>query len=104
MALAQLRHRFRRQPGAYVAALGGMRLCRAHGIKVGLRFTMTERNVQSLPAMLDLVEAGYFDPGYNSTLLWTEGVQQFGAGQQAMIAGIASDTVSYNEFNAALGE
>jgi multiple sugar transport system substrate-binding protein len=54
--------------------------------------------------MLDLVNAGYFDPGYNSTLLWTEGVQQFGAGQQAMIAGIASDTVSYNEFNAALGE
>ena len=46
----------RRQPGAYDAALQGMRLCRAHGIKVGLRFTMTERNVESLPAMLDLVE------------------------------------------------
>lgn len=53
---------------------------------------------------LDLVAAGFFEPGYASTLLWTEGVQQFGAGRQAMIAGIASDTVSYNEFNAALGE
>jgi multiple sugar transport system substrate-binding protein len=64
----------------------------------GERFTALNQK------MLDLVEAGYFDPGFNSTLLWTEGVQQFGAGQQAMIAGIASDTVSYNEFNAALGE
>ena len=27
----------------------GMRLCREQGIKVGLRFTMTERNVESLP-------------------------------------------------------
>lgn len=53
--------------------------------------------------LVDLVQAGYFEPGYASTLLWTEGVQQFASGQQAMIAGIASDTVSYNEFNPALG-
>lgn len=52
---------------------------------------------------LDLVAAGYFEPGYASTLLWTEGVQQFAAGEQAMIAGIASDTVSYNEFNPTIG-
>ena len=34
-----------------------MRRCRDRGIKVGLRFTVTERNVESLPAMLDLMEA-----------------------------------------------
>ena len=45
------------QPGAYQKALGGIRLCQARGIKVGLRFTMTERNAHHLPAMLDLVEA-----------------------------------------------
>jgi ABC-type glycerol-3-phosphate transport system substrate-binding protein len=54
--------------------------------------------------LVDIVQAGYFDPGYASTLLWTDGVQQFKDGKQAMIAGIASDTVSYNEFNPALGE
>ena len=46
----------------------------------------------------------YFDPGYNSTVLWTEGVAAFQAGQAAMIAGIASDTVSFNEFLPDLGD
>lgn len=48
--------------------------------------------------------ANYFDPGYASTVLWTEGVAAFQAGQAAMIAGIASDTVSYNEFLPDLGD
>ncbi len=47
---------FRRQPGAFEAALNGMRLCREKGIKVGLRFTMTEKNFQTLPDMLDLLD------------------------------------------------
>ena len=46
----------------------------------------------------------YFDPGYDSTVLWTEGVAAFQAGQAAMIAGIASDTVSFNEFLPELGD
>jgi len=62
--------RFRRQPGAYEAALRGMRLCRAAGIKVGLRFTMTERNVESLPAMLDLVDREEIDKFYLSHLVY----------------------------------
>jgi ABC-type glycerol-3-phosphate transport system substrate-binding protein len=37
-------------------------------------------------------------------VLWTEGVAAFQAGQAAMIAGIASDTVSYNEFLPDLGD
>ncbi len=51
-----------------------------------------------------LTTEGYFDPGYASTVLWTEGVAAFQAGQAAMIAGIASDTVSYNEFLPDLGD
>jgi ABC-type glycerol-3-phosphate transport system substrate-binding protein len=54
--------------------------------------------------LLSLFEKGYFDPGYASTVLWTEGVAAFQAGQAAMIAGIASDTVSYNEFLPDLGD
>ncbi len=60
--------RFRRQPGAFDAALRGMRLCRGHGIKVGLRFTLTERNVDRLPAMLDLVDGEGIDKFYLSHL------------------------------------
>ena len=61
---------FRRQEGCYVAALRGMRLCRAEGIKVGLRFTMTERNVQSLAEMLDLVDQEAIDKFYLSHLVY----------------------------------
>ncbi len=61
---------FRRQEGAYAAALEGMRLCRARGVKVGLRFTMTERNVESLPEILDLVEAEEIDKFYLSHLVY----------------------------------
>jgi len=61
---------FRRQKGAYDAALAGMRLCRTHGIKVGLRFTMTERNFESLPEMLDLMEAESIDKFYLSHLVY----------------------------------
>src|SRR5512134_1995241 len=34
--------RFRRQEGAFDRSIHGMRLCRERGIKVGLRFTVTE--------------------------------------------------------------
>ena len=47
-----------------------MRLCRERGIKVGLRFTMTERNAHHLPAMLDLVEAEAIDKFYLSHLVY----------------------------------
>ena len=52
---------------------------------------------------LDLYKAGYFPKGWASTVLWTEGVQQFNSGKAAIFAGIASDTISYREFNAGLG-
>jgi len=61
---------FRRLEGAYESALQGMRLCSERGIKVGLRFTMTERNVESLPEMLDLMEAESIDKFYLSHLVY----------------------------------
>jgi heme d1 biosynthesis radical SAM protein NirJ len=48
--------RFRRKDGAFAASLHATRLCRERGIKVGLRFTLTQDNVAEFPAMLDLVE------------------------------------------------
>ncbi|MCB2052796.1 MAG: heme d1 biosynthesis radical SAM protein NirJ [Geminicoccaceae bacterium] len=61
---------FRRQPGCYDASLAGIRRCRERGIKVGLRFTVTERNVESLPRMLDLMEGEEIDKFYLSHLVY----------------------------------
>ncbi len=62
--------RFRRKEGAYDEALAGLRRCRDLGVKVGVRFTMTERNVDSLVALLDLVEAERIDKFYLSHLVY----------------------------------
>ena len=48
--------KFRGQPGAFAAALAGMRHCRERGLKVGLRFTVSRLNYQEVPAIFDLVE------------------------------------------------
>ncbi len=62
--------RFRRKEGAYDEALAGLRRCRDLGVKVGVRFTMTERNVDSLVALLDLVEEERIDKFYLSHLVY----------------------------------
>jgi MoaA/NifB/PqqE/SkfB family radical SAM enzyme len=62
--------RFRRKVGAYNEALGGLRLLRDRGIKVGVRFTMTEDNAMELPRMLDLVEREGFHKFYLSHLVY----------------------------------
>ena len=49
--------KFRGIPGAFDAALQGMRNCRREGIKVGLRFTINKKNAQDIPAIFDLLEA-----------------------------------------------
>jgi len=61
---------FRRKEGAYAAALKGMRLCHNHGIKVGLRFTMTERNISSFEGMLELLDQEAIDKFYLSHLVY----------------------------------
>ncbi|GMU41681.1 MAG: radical SAM/SPASM domain-containing protein [Chloroflexota bacterium] len=48
--------RFRGMPGAFAASMGAIRACRAAGIKTGLRFTMTRRNLHDLPWLFDLMQ------------------------------------------------
>ena len=49
--------RFRGVPGAFAAALAGIRICRDRGIKVGVRFTINRHNAADVPAIFDLLEA-----------------------------------------------
>lgn len=60
--------RFRRKAGAYDASLAAVRLLRDAGIKVGLRFTLTQDNAQDLPALLELLDAEAIDKFYLSHL------------------------------------
>jgi Fe-coproporphyrin III synthase len=60
--------RFRRKAGAFAASLAGVRLARDAGIKVGLRFTLTQDNAHDLPALLELMEAERVDKFYLSHL------------------------------------
>jgi MoaA/NifB/PqqE/SkfB family radical SAM enzyme len=61
---------FRGVDGAFDAALAGVRACKAKGVKVGLRFTITEDNADMLPAMIDLCDAEGVDKFYLSHLVY----------------------------------
>ena len=61
---------FRGVGGAFDAALAGVRACKAKGVKVGLRFTITEDNAEMLPAMLDLCDGEGVDKFYLSHLVY----------------------------------
>ncbi len=60
--------RFRRRIGAYDEALRGIRLCRDAGLKIGLRFTLTQDNRQDLPELLRLMDDEDIDKFYLSHL------------------------------------
>jgi heme d1 biosynthesis radical SAM protein NirJ len=60
--------RFRRKAGAFDASMHAIRLCRDAGIKVGMRFTMTQDNAAELPQLLDLMETEGVDKFYLSHL------------------------------------
>jgi len=60
--------RFRRKTGSFDAALRGIRLCREAGIKVGLRFTLTQDNAGDLPGLLQLMDEEDVDKFYLSHL------------------------------------
>jgi heme d1 biosynthesis radical SAM protein NirJ len=66
--LRETHDRFRRLPGAFDASMRGIRLCHASGIKVGMRFTMTQDNAHELPALLQLMEDEGIDKFYLSHL------------------------------------
>ena len=61
---------FRGKQGAYQESIDALRLLRDRGIKVGVRFTMTEGNAAELPRMLDLVEHEGFTKFYLSHLVY----------------------------------
>ncbi len=60
--------RFRRVKGSFDQALNGIRLCLEKGIKVGLRFTLTQDNAHDFPALLQLMDQRNIDKFYLSHL------------------------------------
>ena len=68
--IGQMNDWFRGVDGAFDAALAGVRACKARGVKVGLRFTITEDNADMLPAMIDLCDAEGVDKFYLSHLVY----------------------------------
>jgi heme d1 biosynthesis protein len=48
--------KFRRRVGAYDRSLDAIRLARDAGIRIGVRFTLTQHNEHDLPALLQLIE------------------------------------------------
>ncbi len=59
---------FRRKEGAYKESIKGIRLCKEHNLKVGLRFTLTQDNADELPDLLQLMEDEGVDKFYLSHL------------------------------------
>ena len=59
---------FRRKAGAFDESMRGIRLCRQIGIKVGLRFTLTQDNAAELPDLLQLMRNEDIDKFYLSHL------------------------------------
>jgi heme d1 biosynthesis radical SAM protein NirJ len=66
--LNETHDRFRRKEGAFDASLAGIRLCIDAGIKVGLRFTLTQDNAHDLPGLLKLMEEEKVEKFYLSHL------------------------------------
>jgi len=60
--------RFRRKQGAFDESIRGIRLCHQAGIKIGLRFTLTQDNATELPELLHLMRDEDIDKFYLSHL------------------------------------
>ncbi|GAB4291827.1 MAG: heme d1 biosynthesis radical SAM protein NirJ [Roseovarius sp.] len=61
---------FRGVEGAFAEAVRGVRECKARGIKVGLRFTLTRDNAAQLPDLLRLCDDEGVDKFYLSHLVY----------------------------------
>ena len=68
--IGETHDKFRGQDGAFAKALGGIRLARDRGIKIGLRFTVTMDNQHELEPMLDLMQTEDIDKFYLSHLVY----------------------------------
>lgn len=60
--------KFRQLEGAFDASMRAVRLCQDNGIKVGLRFTITQDNAKELPDLLKVVDDEGVDKFYLSHL------------------------------------
>ena len=60
--------KFRRKEGSFDAAMSGIRQCIDHGIKVGMRFTLTQDNAEDMPALLQMMDDEGIDKFYLSHL------------------------------------
>ncbi|WP_108446387.1 heme d1 biosynthesis radical SAM protein NirJ [Halomonas denitrificans] len=58
----------RQRKGAFRESMHAVKLCKARGIKVGLRFTLTRENVEQLDDILALIDAHDVDKFYLSHL------------------------------------
>ncbi len=54
--MQEVNDRFRGVKGAFAKAMEGIENCKAAGIKVGLRFTVSKANVGEIPGIFDLLE------------------------------------------------
>jgi len=66
--LRETHDRFRRKQGAFDESIRGIRLCHDAGLKVGLRFTLTQDNAAELPGLLQLMDDEDVDKFYLSHL------------------------------------
>src|SRR5262245_54532265 len=66
--LRETHDQFRRKAGAFDASLAGIRLACSAGIKIGLRFTLTQGNAAELAALLRLADDEGIDRFYLSHL------------------------------------
>ena len=55
--IGPINDRFRGVPGAFERAVRGIRNCQDAGVRIGLRLTLTRRNVQDLEGLFDFFEA-----------------------------------------------
>ena len=55
--VGNINDKFRGMPGAFDKAMAGIKNCQAAGVRVGLRLTLTKRNIEDLEKLFDLFEA-----------------------------------------------
>ncbi len=55
--IGEINDKFRGVEGAFDRAVAGIRNCQAAGVRIGLRLTLTKRNVQDIEGLFDFFEA-----------------------------------------------
>ena len=66
--IGETHDKFRQMDGAFDKSMHAIKLCQQRGIKVGLRFTLTQDNAVELPNILKLVDEHRIDKFYLSHL------------------------------------